>query len=77
MKRTSEDLRELLFDTIERVRGGSIEPKEASIVATLADKIIRTVEVEINYAVACSQLDKDDQGINPGPLLLTQGSASD
>jgi hypothetical protein len=71
-KRTSEDLREILFDSIDRVRQGSMEPKEAAIISNLADRIIRTVEVELNYALACSKLDKDDQGVSPGPLMLTQ-----
>jgi hypothetical protein len=72
VKRTSEDLRETLFDTIEKVRSGAMEPKEANTIAALADRIIKTVEVELDYALACSKLDKQDQGVNPGPLLLTQ-----
>lgn len=74
MKRTSEDLRETLFDTIEKVRNREMDPKDANTIASLADRIIKTVEVELDYALACSKLDKQDQGVSPGPLLLTQGT---
>jgi len=64
-------LRETLFDTLEKVKSGEIDPSEAKAIALLADKIIDTAEIELKYSEIVSKLDKEDQGISPGPLLLT------
>lgn len=70
-QRTTEDLRRILFDCIEKVQAGTMDHLGAREVATLADRIIKTAEIEIRYALACSTLDRQEQGISPGPLLLT------
>lgn len=73
-QRTTEDLRAMLFSAMERVDNGTMEPRAAKELSTLADRIIKTAEIELRYALVCSQLDRDEQGINPGPLLLTNKS---
>jgi hypothetical protein len=70
--RTTETLRETLFDTIENLVAGRTGPKEAAQVANLADKIIKTADLEIKYAEKLAALDAGDTGVSPGPMLLTQ-----
>ncbi len=69
--RTTEDLRDTLFDTIDGVRSGHIDTRQAKAVSDLADKIIKTADLEMDYARTCDQLDKSDNGILPRPMLLT------
>ena len=69
--KTTKDLRQALFDTIEGVTKGTIETKDALAISKLADNIIKTADLELRHAQVISTLDKDDQGITPGPLLLT------
>ena len=69
--KTTASLRGVLLDSIERVRSGGMEPREAKAIADLADRIIETADLELRYSEIVSRLDKDDQGISPGPLLLT------
>lgn len=69
--RTTETLRSLLFDAIEAVRAGTMDTNKAKSIALLAEKMIATADLELRYSEVVSKLDKDDQGITPGPLLLT------
>lgn len=71
--KTTQTLREILFDAIEKVRDGKMDRAAAREIGTLADRIIQTAEIELRYSLAVSRLDKDGQGISPGPLLLTGG----
>lgn len=69
---TTESLRQTLFETIEGVLGGAIETKNAAAVANLADKIIKTADLEMKYSRHMVEMDRgsDDHGIQPGPMLL-------
>lgn len=69
--KTTADLREELFRTIEGVRDGSITPAAAKSIGGLAENIIATADLEMRFSELVNKLDKDDQGISPGPLLLT------
>jgi hypothetical protein len=71
-QRTTEDLRNTLMNAIEMVESGEMEDKTARTIATLADKVINTAKLELEYSLTVSRLDKDDQGISTGPLLLTR-----
>lgn len=71
-KQTTEDLRSTLFDCIDAVKNGTMDPSEAKAVTALADKVIQTAKLEMEYAETLSRLDKDDQGVSVGPMLLTQ-----
>lgn len=73
-KQTTEDLRATLFDCIKQVRNGSMQSSEAKAVTALADKIIQTAKLEMDYAQTLSRLDKEQQEISVGPMLLTQPS---
>lgn len=70
--RTTETLRESLFQAIEDVRTGAIDRFQAREIGNLADKIVKSAEIELRYALTLSNLDRQDQGISPGPLLLTK-----
>lgn len=72
--KTTEDLRQTLFDAIDAVKVGSMEIRVASSIVKLAEKIIQTAQLELEYSQTCSRLDKQDQGISTGPILLTKGA---
>lgn len=73
--RTTATLREILFEALEKVKAGDMQAREAKAMADLSDRIIRTAEIELKYSEVVSRLDKEDQGISPGPLLLTTESS--
>jgi hypothetical protein len=67
---TTQDLRETLFKTIQDLRTGKIEARTAGAVANLADKIIKTGDLDIRYTQLCVDLDNSDTGISAGPMML-------
>ncbi|MCK5127680.1 MAG: hypothetical protein KAR42_15590 [candidate division Zixibacteria bacterium] len=71
-QQTTETLRSILFETIEKVQNRSIDYQEAKAIGDLADRIIKTADLELKHAATVSKLDKEGQGITPGKLLLTQ-----
>ena len=70
-QQTTETLRSTLFEVIKGLKAGNIEADDAKVIAILADRIIKTAELEIKYAETVSRLDLADTGVSPGPLLLT------
>lgn len=42
----------------------------------LSAEIIKTAQLELQYSLTVSRLDKQDQGVSPGPLVLTGGAVS-
>lgn len=72
--RTTADLRETLFDVMDKVKSGNMEPRQAKAIADIADRIIETADLELRYSEIVSRLDRDGQDINPGPLMLTTKS---
>lgn len=44
--------------------------------AVLSAEIIKTAQLELQYSLTVSRLDKQDQGVSPGPLVLTGGAVS-
>lgn len=69
--KTTKDLRQILFETIEALRAKKIDPKEAREISGLAGRIIETADLEISFAKASSELDLQGQDINVGHILLT------
>lgn len=47
--RTIEDLRELLFDTIEGVKAGNIDVERAKIIGDLSQVVVNSVRAEVEY----------------------------
>lgn len=69
--RTTEDLRETLFDTLDQLCAGKKTPQEAAQICNISQTILKTAEIEIKYALTLDKLDKSDTGISPGRLFLT------
>ncbi|MDE2020645.1 MAG: hypothetical protein KGJ13_09945 [Patescibacteria group bacterium] len=72
--RTTESLRASLFDAIDAVKAGKMDAQDANAICNLAEKIIKSASLEIQYALTCSKLDAQGQGVSPGKLLLTSDS---
>lgn len=47
--RTSEGLRDVLFDELDSIRNGKSSPQKATAVAKLAGEICATVRMEMDY----------------------------
>lgn len=69
--RTTESLREMLFSAIENIADGKMDPDDGKVISLLSERIIKSAELEIKFSETTSRLDKEDQGINIGPVLLT------
>ena len=54
--KTTDDLREFLFDTMKDVRNGKVDPNEAKSITGLAGAIIDSAKVDIEYAKASREL---------------------
>ena len=70
--RTTEDLRETLFDCIEKVKAGTLDTKKSREVVNLAKVVLDSARLELDHSQVLSRLDKDGQEVNTGPILLTQ-----
>ena len=68
--RTTEQLRTILWDALEGVADGTMEPRIAKEIGSLSERILKTADLELRYASVVSRLDQENQGVNPGPLLL-------
>jgi hypothetical protein len=51
-KKTINDLRNALFETIEAVKSGNMEIERAKTISDLAQVIVNTAKVEVEYAKA-------------------------
>lgn len=49
LKRTSQTLRDVLFEEIEQLRGPEADPQKAMAVANLAKQIINIAKVELDF----------------------------
>src|SRR5262245_22126717 len=49
MKRTASGLREVLFEEIDQLRNGTSDPGRARSVALLANSVLESIQVEIEY----------------------------
>jgi len=69
-KKNIDDLRELLFETIEGVKTGKLDIDRAKVIGDLSQVMVNTAAVEVKYAQATGQkgsnfLDKVDK-LPPG-----------
>ena len=51
--RTSEGLRDILFDEIEGLRRGEGDPQRATIIAKLAGQIVAVAKLDLEYLERC------------------------
>jgi hypothetical protein len=54
-KKNIDDLRELLFATIEGVKSGSIDVDRAKMIGDLSQVMVNSAKVEVEYAKATGQ----------------------
>lgn len=54
-KKNIDDLRELLFDTIEGVKAGTLDVDRAKMIGELSQVMVNSAKVEVEYAKATGQ----------------------
>jgi hypothetical protein len=54
-KKNIDDLRELLFDTIEGVKSGKLDVDRARMIGDLSQVMVNSAKVEVEYAKATGQ----------------------
>ena len=54
-KKNIDDLRELLFSTIEGVKSGTLDVDRAKVIGDLSQVMVNTAAVEVKYAQATGQ----------------------
>lgn len=74
-KKNIDDLRELLFATIEGVKGGTLDIEKAKMIGELSQVMVNSAKVEVQYAQATGQkgsgfLDKVEE-LPPGITGVT------
>ena len=70
IQRTSSGLRDVLFAEMEALRAGKADPLRAVALAKLANVIVNSVRMEIDFMN--SQPDRGSPGGMPEPLLLVR-----
>lgn len=70
IQKTSQGLRDVLFEQIEKLRKSECDVGEARAVAVLAAQIINTVHMEIAVAMLRRDYPADTKLICPPPLQL-------
>lgn len=70
MERTSAGLRNAVFDEIDFLRNGTSNPARARSVAMLANTVLKSVEVEIEFNKYVSDISKHDSVAKLGVLEL-------
>lgn len=54
-KKTIEDLRAVLFQTIEGVRSGALDVEKAKVISELSQVMVNTAKVEVEHAKVTGQ----------------------
>jgi hypothetical protein len=75
--KTSQGLRDLLFECIEKVRDGGMSPEDAQSVATLAKQICSSVQLEIQVARLRVEYPADTKLMIPAALQLGSPDGSE
>lgn len=68
--RTTQGLRDILFDEIDELRGGNGDASKSLAVANLAKQIINTAKVELDFHRAMHAMDMEGAPIQLGNLKL-------
>lgn len=69
-QRTTESLRDLLFDEIDALRGEDADPVRARTVATLSREILSTARLELQFQETTARLQSQGASVNFAPLAL-------
>lgn len=70
IERTSAGLRDALFEAMDNLRNGEIEPMEAKALSSLAKEICQTVKLEIDVQKLRAMYPSEAKLIVPKPLPL-------
>lgn len=68
--RTTQGLRDILFDEIEELRSGNGDPTKSLAVANLAKQIVNTAKVELDFQRTLQQLSEGGKSVEMGSLRL-------
>lgn len=69
-ERTTQTLRDALFEELEELRAGSGDPSRALAVANLAKQIVNIAKVELDFHRTLHQLNESGQRVEMGTLKL-------
>lgn len=58
--RSSQGLRDMLFDELDRLRSGEVSPQRVNVLAKASSQIISTVRLEMDLLKYASGLGKKD-----------------
>jgi hypothetical protein len=75
-KRTSQGLRDILFDELEELRSGDGDPSRALAVANLAKQIINVAKVEMDFHRTMLQSNEQGNALKLGSMELGSDAAS-
>ena len=71
VKRTSEGLRNVLFDEIDALRKGTSNPAKARALSQAVSVILKSVEVDIEFQKYVSELGEKSESLSKiGSLVL-------
>lgn len=76
VKRTSQGLRDILFDELEELRSGEGDPSKAMAVANLAKQIINIAKVEMDFHRTVQQMSTTGDPLKLGTMELGSDAAS-
>lgn len=68
--RTTQGLRDILFDEIAELRTGEGDPSKSMAVANLAKQIVNTAKVELDFTRMIAQQESNGTPVNLGNLRL-------
>jgi hypothetical protein len=68
--RTSQGLRDILFDEIDQLRDGDGDPSRALAIANIAKQILNTARVELDFHRAMKATEAEGEPITLGNLRL-------
>jgi hypothetical protein len=76
VKRTSQGLRDILFDELEELRSGDGDPSKAMAVANLAKQIINVAKVEMYFHRTVQQHMEQGSQLKMGSMELGSDAQS-
>lgn len=68
--RTTQGLRDILFDEIDELRTGAGDPTKSLAVANLAKQIINTAKVELDFHRVIQMAESEGKPVTMGSLQL-------
>lgn len=75
-KRTSQGLRDILFDELEELRTGDGDPSKAMAVANLAKQIINVAKIELDFHRTVQTYAEQGNPLKLGTMELGSDAAS-